>query len=215
MAALKRFFADLVAGAITGFTRVVTGAQARWIGCAPVPEQRVYFGNHASHADFMLIWSALPPLMRGRTRPVAGADYWEKGAIRRYLIHEVLNGVLIDRENPSAAGDPISIMVAALDRGDSLILFPEGTRNTTDELLLPFKSGIYRLASERPGIELIPVWMENQGRVLPKGETIPVPLLCSINFGVPLKLQTGEEKAQFLARARGALLALAESVRPA
>jgi 1-acyl-sn-glycerol-3-phosphate acyltransferase len=213
MALVKRLVADAVGWIITTFTRFITGAQARWIGCAPVPEKRIYFGNHASHADFVLIWASLPPAMRRITRPVAGADYWEKGRVRPYLIHEVLNGVLIDRANPSADDDPIARMTRALDGGDSLILFPEGTRNTTEEMLLPFKSGLFRVASARPDVELVPVWMENQGRVLPKGETIPVPLLCSINFGTPLKVLPGEAKDDFLARARGALLELAQLVR--
>lgn len=212
---MRRFFAAAIAAGITAFTRLITGAQARWTGCAPVPVRRVYFGNHASHADFVLIWASLPPELRRITRPVAGADYWNKGALRAYLIHDVLNGVVIDRERVDATTDPVGVMAAALEGGDSLILFPEGTRNTTEDLLLPFKSGIFHLARRCPGVEFIPVWMENQGRVLPKGETIPVPLLCSINFGAPVLLAAEEGKQAFVDRCRGALLDLAASVRPA
>jgi hypothetical protein len=205
---------DALGTALTGFTRLVTGAQARWIGCAPSAVQRIYFGNHSSHADFALIWASLPYDLRVRTRPVAGADYWDKGRIRQYIIHEVLRGVLIERAGNARTQDPIEIIVAALELGDSLIVFPEGTRNTTDQVLLPFKSGIYRVACKRPDVELVPVWMENLGRVLPKGEIVPVPLLCSVNFGAPLRLREGEEKTSFLDRARQALLELASSIRP-
>jgi 1-acyl-sn-glycerol-3-phosphate acyltransferase len=198
--------AGVLAWSLTCFTRIVTGAQARWLGCAPLPVQRIYFGNHSSHADFALIWSSLPPALRRITRPVAGADYWEAGAIRRFFIHEVLRGVLIDRTRGAQSRDPIDLMAQSLAAGDSLILFPEGTRNTTDEVLLPFKSGLFHLASRCPAVELVPVWMDNLGRLLPKGEFIPVPLLCSITFGLPLRLAAGEAKDTFLARARQALL---------
>lgn len=210
-----KLLADTIAELITGFTRLITGAKARWIGCAPVAVQRIYIGNHSSHADFVLIWASLPPDLRTRTRPVAGADYWENGPVKRYIIHHVLRGVLIDRGHTSGAADPVDTIVAALDKGDSLILFPEGTRNATDEILLPFKSGLYHVASRRRDVEIVPVWMENLGRVLPKGETVPVPLLCSINFGAPLRLDPAEDKTAFLGRARKALLDLAASVRPA
>jgi len=203
-----------LAGLITGFARLVTGAQARWVGCAPLPEQRIYYANHASHADFALVWASLPPELRANTRPVAGADYWEKGRLRRFISHELLHAVLIDRERATRTEDPVDKIVAALDVGYSLIVFPEGTRNTTDEALLPFKSGIYHVAKRRPDVDLVPVWIENVGRVMPKGEFIPVPLLCSVNFGRPLKLAPGEEKTAFVNRARQALLDLAASIRP-
>lgn len=198
----------LTAWAIGAFTRTLTGARALWSGCAPVPAKRVYFANHTSHGDFVLIWSSLPPLLQRRTRPVAGADYWETSRLRRWVIHDVFRGVVIDRAPTPGHANPIAQMEAALDFDDSLIFFPEGTRNTTDELLLPFKSGMFHLASERADVEFVPVWIENLNRVMPKGEVVPIPLLCSVTFGTPLRVIDGETKQAFLDRARAGLLAL-------
>ncbi|MBV2133225.1 1-acyl-sn-glycerol-3-phosphate acyltransferase [Pseudomonas sp. MAP12] len=197
----------LLARLIIGFARLLTGARSLWRGCAPDKKQRIYFANHSSHADFVLLWSSLPPALRPRTRPVAGADYWQRDAVRRFLIHQVFHGVLVDRERSSAA-NPLQPLLDALHGGDSLILFPEGTRNLADGLL-PFKSGIYRLAQACPQVELVPVWIANLNRVMPKGRVLPLPLLCTVSFGTPLTLDAGESKEAFLARARDALLELA------
>jgi 1-acyl-sn-glycerol-3-phosphate acyltransferase len=170
---------------------------------------RVYYGNHASHGDFVMIWSALPAALRASVRPVAGADYWNRDPLRRYLIRAVFNGVLIERDPARRKRDPIETLCEAVDGGASLILFPEGTRNTGESRLLPFRSGIYHLAQRRPQIAFVPVWLDNLARVMPKGRVLPLPLLCTATFGPPLRLQEGEEKTVFLERARGALLALA------
>jgi 1-acyl-sn-glycerol-3-phosphate acyltransferase len=201
--------ARLAAGLLVGFARALTGVRAVWQGCAPADVQRVYFGNHSSHGDFVLIWASLPRPIRRKTRPVAGSDYWLKGALRGYIATRVIDAVLVDREARSREQDPIAALTAAIDRGASLIVFPEGTRNTTEAVLLPFKSGIYRLAVARPALEFVPVWIENLNRVMPKGEVVPIPLLCSTTFGEPVRLAEGETKDAFLERCRTGLLAAA------
>ncbi|MHB2169839.1 lysophospholipid acyltransferase family protein [Alsobacter sp. R-9] len=198
----------LASTAVTTFARLVTGVRPDWRGAPPSAAQRIYFANHASHGDFVLIWSVLPPEARRRTRPVAGADYWNAGALRRFIGHDVFRAVLIDRDASARTRDPIEVMAEALDAGDSLIVFPEGTRNMTDAPLLPFRSGLYNLASRRPDVELVPAWIDNLSRVLPKGEVLPLPILCSVTFGEAIQLQEGEERRAFLDRARNALLAL-------
>lgn len=199
----------LVGDGLCAFARLLTGARALWKGCAPSAVQRIYYGNHTSHGDFVLIWASLPDELRVRTRPVAGGDYWNASPLRRWIAHEVLRGVVIDRARTEGGPNPVEQMVEALDHGDSLILFPEGTRNTTDEALLPFKSGIYHAVAARPDVECVPVWIENLNRVMPKGEFLPIPLLCTLSFGEPVRIAAGEAKEAFLDRLRDALLALA------
>ena len=197
------------ATAVATFARLVTGVRGEWRGAAPDPRRRIYFANHRSHADFVLIWTVLPAPLRRLTRPVAGADYWLKNALRRFMGQRVFRAVLIDRNPATRDADPIAAMAAALDQGSSLILFPEGTRNTSDEPLLPFKSGLYHLARARPDVELVPVWIANLNRVMPKGEIVPIPLLCTVTIGAPTKVRDDEDKRAFLDRSANALLALA------
>jgi len=202
-------FEQFVASLICGFAKAVTGVRAIWRGSEPQARQRIYFANHTSHGDFVLIWAVLPRALRQLTRPVARADYWQRGTLRRFIAERVFRSVLI---HPAAgrhhALNPLEQMNHALSAGDSPIVFPEGTRNTTGGLL-PFKSGLYHLAKAHPEVELIPVWIENLGRVMPKGALIPIPLLCSLSFGQPLRLETDEGKAAFLERARASMLLLA------
>ncbi|MFN4156256.1 MAG: lysophospholipid acyltransferase family protein [Paracoccaceae bacterium] len=187
------------------FARVVTAVRGIFIGITPDATQRVYFANHASHGDFVLIWTVLPPRLRRMTRPVAASDYWLASGLRRFIGREVFNALLIDRDPATRQADPVEQMAQALDGGASLIVFPEGTRNVTDAPLLPFRSGLYHLARARPGVELVPVWIDNLNRVLPKGGMVPVPLICTVSFGAPLHLQPDEAKDAFLTRASAAL----------
>lgn len=207
--AARQALARFCGRVITFFARAVTAVQPAWIGIDPeAARPRVYFANHASHGDFILIWAVLPPRLQRRTRPVAGADYWQAGRLRRFVGAEVFDALLIERQGAADPGAAIRQMAEALDQGASLILFPEGTRNQSDAALLPFRSGLYHLARSRPAIDLVPVWIENLNRVLPKGAVVPVPLMCKVSFGAALHLDAAEAKPDFLERARAALMAL-------
>lgn len=206
---MEQATARLTGSAISLFARLITALRPVWLGCEPVVGKRVYFANHTSNGDFVVLWTALPPLLRSRTRPVAAADYWLASRLRAFAGRQVFNAVLIDRRPDMRTEDPVDQMVAALDEGYSLILFPEGKRNTTEDAVLPFKTGLYHLASARPDIDLVPVWIANLSRIMPKGELIPLPLLCTVTFGAALHLNEGESKADFLLRAASELRALA------
>ncbi|HMR71943.1 MAG TPA: lysophospholipid acyltransferase family protein [Rubrivivax sp.] len=191
---------------LTAIARLITGAQGHWQGCPPSAEQRIYFANHRSHLDWVLIWAALPSELRATTRPIAARDYWTRSRFRHWLTREVFNAVYVDRQR-SDDQDPLQPLVEALAAGDSLVIFLEGTRGAGDEPQ-PFKSGLFHLAERFPAVQLVPVWIDNVQRVMPKGEVVPVPILCSATFGAPIRLDPGEDKRAFLDRARAAVVAL-------
>jgi 1-acyl-sn-glycerol-3-phosphate acyltransferase len=191
---------------LLGLIRVLTGSQARWYGCPPKAEQRIYFANHQSHADLVLMWAALPRELRSITRPIAARDYWTKTPFREWITTAVFNAIYVVRER-TADQDPLEPLFEALEQGDSIILFPEGTRGHAEEPAA-FKAGLYNLTQRFPNVVLVPTWINNVQRVMPKGEVVPVPVLCSVTFGAPIQLEAGEERRAFLDRARSAVVSL-------
>lgn len=192
---------------LIALVRLLAGAYARWEGCAPdARQQRIYFANHASHLDTLVIFAALPAELRRCTHPVAALDYWGRSRWRRFLAVDCLGAVLVDR-SPRPTGDPLQPLADVLVRGESLLLFPEGTRGAGE--IGTFRSGLFHLVRRFPAAEPVPVYLENSHRILPKGSPLIVPLICTLHFGAPCPLATGETKAAFLDRARAALAALA------
>jgi len=196
--------ADLLAGCI----RVVCGA--RLLAQTGLPAgPALYFANHSSHLDFVIIWACLPKQVRDQVQPVAGRDYWEKTALRRWLAHRVFHAVLIERQRVTVASNPMAPMLTALDAGHALIVFPEGTRSPDGDIH-EFKPGLFHLARARPAIPLVPILLENLNRMLPKGDFLPVPLIAAVHAGGPLQLIDDETRADFLSRAREAVCRLAD-----
>jgi 1-acyl-sn-glycerol-3-phosphate acyltransferase len=205
-----------LAGAIASAARLITGVDVRWLDSRPDTTQRIYFANHTSHLDFVVLWSSLPKEVRALTRPVAAQDYWEKG-IRRALAVNIFRAALIPRANAASHAAPgeamaaarnlIDHLVEAMGEHNSLIIFPEGTRGNGEEIGA-FKSGLYHLCQRKPGLQLVPAYLNNLNRILPKGEFLPVPFISQLTFGPPLMLGPGEPKVAFLTRARDAVCRL-------
>lgn len=199
-------FRGMTVSSLSAVAKLLSGASARWIDCHPETCQRVYFANHTSHLDALVVWASLPFDVRSVTRPVAAKDYWQKGMIRRYLARS-FNALLIDRTRIRVHKSPIEMMLKEAGDRYSYIVFPEGGRNADAEVG-KFKSGLYYLGKKRPDWELVPVYIDNLNRVLPRGEFLPVPLLSCITFGPPIWLEEGEPKQAFLERARQSVLRL-------
>lgn len=190
---------------LAALVRLIAGVPRQdGLSCGTPP--RIYFANHSSHLDFVVIWASLPASLRSRARPVAAADYWNRGRLRRFLAERVFRAVLIAREGVDRKNNPLEQMSRVLEQGNDLILFPEGTRSR-DGVVHDFKSGLHHLARRFPSAALVPVHLENLNRMLPKGEFLPVPMLGRVSFGDALPPWTeAETKEAFLHRCRRAVL---------
>jgi 1-acyl-sn-glycerol-3-phosphate acyltransferase len=194
--------------------RTITRKSVRFLERIDDTRQRIFFANHSSHLDFVLIWSSLPRHVRERTRPVAGRDYWERSRFRRYYVQKVFNAVLIDRkllDSDTVGGafdrrgrEAVEQMLQGLGADHSLILFPEGTRGS-GESIGQFRSGLYYLSRERPDVELVPVRIHGAHKVLPKGRKLPRPQESDLTFGESMRFEEGETRTAFIGRARAAL----------
>lgn len=193
--------ADLLAIFVKFATGVrVPGSVEGWTG-----RPCVFFANHGSNLDALVIWAALPRVIRENTSPVAARDYWTKNAIRRWISGKIFHAVLLNRKGrPDDRSHPLQGVFDTLEGGRSIIIFPEGTRSQ-DGTLNDFKPGIFHLRERFPGITMIPVSLQNLNRILPKGQSLPVPLIGRITVHPPLADVAGESRADFLARARGAV----------
>jgi 1-acyl-sn-glycerol-3-phosphate acyltransferase len=182
--------------------RLISGVRARSSG---LTGPAIFYANHASHLDFAVIWAALPPREREQLAPAAAEDYWGKTRLRRYVAHQLFRAVLIPRSGITRANHPVEKLSQVLTAGRSVLIFPEGTRGDGAQVA-EFKSGLFHLAQRHPELPLVPIYLENLNRIMPKGSVLFVPIIATAHVRQPLQLQLGEGKQAFLIRARQALL---------
>ena len=189
-------------------TRLLTGAVSEYkeFNFEPV-RQRIYYANHSSHMDTLILWSMLPKSQRRYVHPVAAKEYWWSSPLKRYFAENIFRAVPLARTREERGRDPLHALEQVLEQGESLIIFPEGTRGS-GECIQKFKGGLYHLASKYPQVEFVPVYINNLNRVLPKGELLPVPIICTLHFGSGFIIEPEETKAAFIVRAQSKLEAL-------
>lgn len=196
-----------ISALLISILRLLLGASARFESTPDLSGQRIYFANHTSHIDTLAIMAALPKEARLNTKPLAAADYWGKNRFLRYIATRGLNSVLINRQSKDGE-DPLEPVRQVMEQGCSVIIFPEGTRSF-QALPGEFKSGLYRLHRAFPQAHLIPIYLDNLYRSMPKGKHVPLPIICTIRIGDPLAVLENEEIGDFLNRAREAVVRLA------
>jgi|TARA_B110000091_G_C13749889_1_gene447169 1-acyl-sn-glycerol-3-phosphate acyltransferase len=154
-------------------------------------KQFILIANHNSHMDTMAIMSAIPSRYIHRVHPIAARDFFGGSLFKKILMRYLVNATLIKRDRTDPENDPIDSMDKMLKKSRSLILYPEGSRGIPG-VMSNFKKGLGYLIQRNPDVDVIPVYLDNVYKTLPKGKKIILPYNCSINFGEPIKFNSYE-----------------------
>ncbi len=179
--------------AIKPFMALFIGLRVRGREHLVTSEPFVLIANHSSHLDTLSLLSLFPLSRLRRIRPVAAADYFERNKFVSQLTKTLFNILPIARKHITSENNPLRRMREAIEAGDSLIIFPEGTRGS-GEAMGEFRSGVAHLIEKMPGVPVVPAYLVNMGRSLPKGEFIPVPFFCEIRIGAPRTLEGSRQE---------------------
>lgn len=171
---------------VRSFLKIIVGVKFDDARFLLSEKQFVIVANHNSHLDTMTLMAVIPRKIIHKVRPVAAADYFAKSGWQAKLSRFFINALLIqrkrDKEHPE--NDPINKMIAALDEGYSLIIFPEGSRGEPEKMQ-PLKPGIGLVLSQRPDVKFVPAFMVGMGKAMPKGDSLIVPYNSYLKFGKP------------------------------
>lgn len=161
---------------------LLTGLRALDRECLPSAGPAVIAANHNSHLDVVALMSLFPLRLLHRIRPVAAADHFLKPGPVGWLARNILNIIPIDRTGKGAEA-VLAPVIAAIERDEFVIIFPEGTRGQP-EVVQKFRRGVSVLAAAYPDLAFVPVRLHGLGKALPRGDWRFVPFSAEARVGV-------------------------------
>lgn len=189
---IKIFFFALI---VKPIVLIVLGINLKGRERLPLKGPAIIAANHNSHLDALVLMSLYPLALIHKVRPVAAADYFLSNRCLAWVSTNFLDIVPFDRSGHADKEQLFSTCHQALDNGDILILFPEGSRGSPEKIS-KIKKGLYYLAKARTDTPITPVVIHGLGRALPRGEALLVPFNCDVIVGEVLP--DAENSAAFI-----------------
>ena len=186
---------------------VVLGLNVRRREQLPTKGPAVLVANHNSHLDAVTLMTIFPLRMLPELRPVAAQDYFFRNPLLKWFALNIMGILPLDRKVQSKRRHPLAGIHEALDQGDVVIVFPEGSRGAPEQLS-DFKAGIAHIAKKNPDVPVVPIFMHGLGKALPKGEALLVPFFLDVFVGKPINWE--DDKEAFMEQLTTRMTALAE-----